>query len=68
MRLGLFTGFRVLEYAETRLAAKVRYTANPRKGDVGVCAGQALAFFRAPFPLFHSDHQRIKNQLQKIVS
>jgi hypothetical protein len=59
MRLGLFTGFRVLEYAETRLAAKVRYNTIPRTEDVGVWAGQALAFLRTTFSFFTSDHKYI---------
>jgi hypothetical protein len=59
MRLGLFTGSQVSEYAQTRLAAKVRYNTIPQTEDVGGWAGQALAFLRTDFSFFTSDHESI---------
>jgi hypothetical protein len=58
-RLGLFTGSRVSEYAQTRLKAGVRYNTIPNIKDAGIWAGQALAFIRADFSFYTDAHEAI---------
>jgi hypothetical protein len=58
-RLGLFTGSRVSEYAQTRLRAGTRFNTIPRTTDAGIWAGQALAFLRADFTFYSIDHELI---------
>jgi hypothetical protein len=55
-RLGLFTGSRVSEYAQTRLKAGIRYNTIPQIADAGIWAGQPLAFVRADFTFYSSSH------------
>jgi hypothetical protein len=59
-RLGLFTGSRIAEYAQTRLKATDRYNAIPTTSDAGVWAGQALAFIRADFTFYTEQHELIE--------
>jgi hypothetical protein len=58
-RLGLFTGSRVSEYAQTRLKATVRFNIIPQTADAGAWAGQALAFLRDDFTFYTSSHELI---------
>jgi hypothetical protein len=55
-RLGLFTGSRVAEYAQTRLKKGIRYNVIPRTKDAGIWAGQALAFIRDDFTFYDARH------------
>jgi hypothetical protein len=55
-RLGLFTGSRVSEYAQTRLKAGIRYNTIPQIPDAGIWAGQPLAFVRADFMFYSGSH------------
>jgi hypothetical protein len=56
--LGLFTGSRVSEYAQTRLKAGIRYNVIPDTPDAGIWAGQPLAFVWADFT-FYTDHHQL---------
>jgi hypothetical protein len=58
-RLGLFTGSRVSEYAQTRLRAGIRFNTIPKTTDAGTWAGQALAFIRADFTFYSASHELI---------
>jgi hypothetical protein len=58
-RLGLFTGSRVAEYAQTRLKSSDRYNSIPSTLDAGQWAGQALAFLRADFVFYTAQHELI---------
>jgi hypothetical protein len=58
-RLGLFTGSRVSEYAQTRLKAGVRYNTIPNTADAGIWAGQPLAFTRDDFTFYTAAHQTV---------
>jgi hypothetical protein len=54
LRLGVFTGSRVAEYAQSKLKRNQRYQVIPKTKDAGTWAGQPLAFIRADFQFF--DH------------
>jgi hypothetical protein len=56
-RLGLFTGSRVSEYAQTQLKAGIRYNIIPDTPDAGIWAGQPLAFVQADFTFYTDQHQ-----------
>jgi hypothetical protein len=58
-RLGLFTGSRVSEYAQTRLRAGTRFNTIPQTRDAGIWQGQALAFLRADFTFYSAQHELI---------
>jgi hypothetical protein len=58
-RLGLFTGSRVSEYAQTRLKAGVRYNTIPSTTDAGIWAGQSLAFIREDFTFYTQAHEAV---------
>jgi hypothetical protein len=59
-RLGIFTGSRVAEYAQTRLKKGIRYNVIPQSADAGAWAGQALAFLRDDFTFYDSHHALIE--------
>jgi hypothetical protein len=74
-RLGLFTGSRVSEYAQTRLKAGIRYNTIPQTPDAGMWAGQPLAFVRADFTFYSDSHEIVPlsdivqyHRLQQIVA
>jgi hypothetical protein len=50
LRLGVFTGSRVSEYAQSGLRKHHRFQVIPTNKDTGIWAGQALAFIRADRP------------------
>jgi hypothetical protein len=52
LRLGVFTGSRLAEYAQSNLRASQRYQTIPMSGDSGEWAGMALAFIAADFTFF----------------
>jgi hypothetical protein len=58
-RLGLFTGSRVSEYAQTRLRAGTRFNTIPMTPDSGIWGGQALAFLLADFTFYSDKHELI---------
>jgi hypothetical protein len=58
-RLGIFTGSRVSEYAQTRLRAGTRFNTIPRTPNEGIWAGQALAFLCANFIFYSARHELI---------
>jgi hypothetical protein len=73
-RLGLFTGSRVSEYAQTRLKAGIQYNTIPQIPDAGIWAGQPLAFIRADFTFYSDSHAIVplsdivqSHRLQRIV-
>jgi hypothetical protein len=74
-RLGLFTGSRVSEYAQTRLKAGIRYNTIPQTPDAGIWAGQPLAFVRDDFTFYSASHEIIplsdivqSHRLQQLVA
>ena len=52
MRLGVFTGSRLAEYAQSHLRANQRYQTIPNNGDAGQWAGMALAFLHDDFTFY----------------
>jgi hypothetical protein len=52
MRLGVFTGSRVSEYAQSGFRKNHRFQVFPINEDTGVWAGQPLAFIRVDFKFF----------------
>jgi hypothetical protein len=52
MRLGVFTGSRVAEYAQSALKRNQRYQSIPESKDAGKWAGFPLAFLRADFEFY----------------
>jgi hypothetical protein len=58
-RLGICTGSRVAEYAQTRLAKEVSYNIIPTTDDAGPWAGQPLAFVRDDFTFYDAAHTLI---------
>ena len=60
-RLGIFTGSRVAEYAQTRLAKCVSYNIIPSTDDAGRWAGQPLAFVRDDFTFYDAAHTLIEH-------
>ena len=56
-RLGIFTGSRLAEYGQGRLAKGTRFNVVPLTVDAGDWAGTPLAFIRADF-VFYDTHMR----------
>jgi hypothetical protein len=56
LRLGVFTGSRVAEYAQSGLKRNQRYQTIPTGTDAGPWAGQPLAFIREDFQFFTNDN------------
>jgi hypothetical protein len=56
LRIGVFTGSRLSEYAQSNLAAKQQFQVIPTNTDAGRWAGQPLAFIRADFEFFDQQH------------
>ena len=52
LRLGVFTGSRLSEYAQSNLRKGQRFQVVPSSDDTGVWAGQPLAFIREDFTFF----------------
>jgi hypothetical protein len=59
MRLGVFTGSRVSEYAQSGLRKNHRFQVIPINKDTGAWAGQPLAFIRADFEFFDAKQRRV---------
>ncbi len=55
LRLGVFTGSRVAEYAQSGLKKHQRYQCIPNTPDAGQWAGQPLAFTRDDFQFFDAN-------------
>jgi hypothetical protein len=55
LRLGVFTGSRVAEYAQSSLKKNQRFQIIPDGHDAGPWAGQPLAFTRADFTFYNRD-------------
>jgi hypothetical protein len=65
-RLGIFTGSRVAEYAQTRLKKGIRYNIIPTSTSAGEWAGKPLAFIRSDFTFYDPSHTLIEHsQLQR---
>jgi hypothetical protein len=56
LRLGVFTGSRVAEYAQSGLKRNQRFQCIPNSKDAGQWAGQPLAFIRADFQFYNKAH------------
>ena len=56
LRLGVFTGSRLAEYAQSNLRAHQRYQTIPTTSDAGQWAGMALAFTAEDFTFFDAGH------------
>jgi hypothetical protein len=54
LRLGVFTGSRVAEYAQARLKKSQPFQTIPNEKDAGEWAGQPLAFIRADFTFYNA--------------
>jgi hypothetical protein len=52
LRLGVFTGSRVSEYAQSNLRRGQRFQTIPSSDDTGIWAGQPLAFIREDFTFY----------------
>jgi hypothetical protein len=70
LRLGVFTGSRLSEYAQSNLRKGQRFHIVPFSNDTGVCAGQPLAFIRADFTFYDKtdcviSHASLYNQHHK---
>jgi hypothetical protein len=61
LRLGVFTGSRVAEYAQSALRANQRFQIIPRTSDAGEWAGMALAFISADFTFYDIDDCCVKH-------
>jgi hypothetical protein len=59
LRLGIFTGSRLSEYAQSRLRKNQRFQTIPVNGETGVWGGQPLAFTRDDFQFFDANACRI---------
>jgi hypothetical protein len=60
--LGIFTGSRIAEYDQTRLAKGVSYNIVPTTDDAGSWAGQPLAFVGDDFPFYDAAHTLIEHR------
>jgi hypothetical protein len=60
LRLGVFTGSRLSEYAQSNLVAKQGFQTIPNNKDAGQWAGQPLAFIRADFEFFDQHHRLVQ--------
>jgi hypothetical protein len=56
LRLGVFTGSRVAEYAQSALRRNQRFQCIPCTADAGQWAGLPLAFIRADFVFYDTSH------------
>jgi hypothetical protein len=56
LRLGVFTGSRVAEYAQSGLRKNQRFQCIPQTSDAAQWAGQPIAFTRADFELYDDSH------------
>ena len=63
LRLGVFTGSRVAEYAQTGLKRDQRYQTIPTDTDAGLWAGQPLAFIREDFQFFTVANCRVPHDM-----
>jgi hypothetical protein len=63
LRLGVFTGSRVAEYAQTALKKHQRYQTIPKGSDAGPWAGQPIAFIRDDFQFFTSDNCCVSHKM-----
>jgi hypothetical protein len=54
LRLGVFTGSRLSEYAQSNLRRGQRFQVVPSSDDTGIWAGQPLAFLRDDFTFYDS--------------
>jgi hypothetical protein len=61
-RLGIFTGSRVAEYDQARLAKGVSYNIIPTTDDAGSWAGQPLAFVQHDFTFYNAAHTLIEHR------
>jgi hypothetical protein len=52
LRLGIFTGSRLSEYAQSRLKKTQRFQIIPVNGETGIWGGHPLAFIQADFQFF----------------
>jgi hypothetical protein len=62
LRLGVFTGSRLAEYAQSNLRASQRYQTIPTSADSGEWAGMALAFIAADFTFYDLQDCKIPHQ------
>ena len=63
LRLGVFTGSRVAEYAQTALKKHQRYQTIPTSTDAGPWAGQPIAFLREDFQFYTRDNCCVPHKL-----
>jgi hypothetical protein len=63
MRLGVFTGSRLAEYAQSNLRATQRYQMIPNNMDSGRWAGMALAFIREDFSFFDCKNCLVQQEM-----
>jgi hypothetical protein len=57
--LGVFTGSRLSEYAQSKLVANQRFQTIPHNADAGCWAGQPLAFICPDFEFFDALHRLV---------
>ena len=60
LRIGVFTGSRVSEYAQSGLRRNQRFQVIPLNKDTGAWAGQPLAFIREDFQLFDAKQSLVQ--------
>jgi hypothetical protein len=65
LRLGVFTGSRLAEYAQSNLRATQRYQTIPNNADSGPWAGMSLAFIAEDFTFY--DHQNCTVPVDKVL-
>ena len=61
MILGIFTGFHVLEYAQSNTVAGVSFAIILRNAVSGVEGGKPLAFIRADFQFYYYYRTSVPN-------
>ena len=59
IRLGLFTGSRISEYGQSKLAKGQRFAVIPNSKDAGIWAGQPLAFIAEDFTFYDGENVRV---------
>jgi hypothetical protein len=59
LRLGVFTGSRLSEYAQSKLVANQCFQTIPHNADADCWAGQPLAFIRPDFEFFDALHHLV---------
>jgi hypothetical protein len=62
MRIGVFTGSRLAEYAQSNLRATQRYQMIPNNADSGKWAGMALAFIMDDFTFFDNQNWLVSKE------